>query len=298
MPPIAPVLAAFSFASAGAVVSIIRFCARVAAAAPVLALACALGSSQAARADGNAGAALDQQEALRVSQAAIGRTPRDYAFTDRSGRALRLSQLRGKPLLVSFVYTGCFQVCPVTTKFLAEAVTKAQGALGSDSFNILTIGFNQPFDSPDAMREFAVKQGALRPNWEFASPAPQDVKSLTEDFGFVYAASAGGFDHLTQVTVLDAQGRIAAQIYGETFELQMLVEPMKTLLAGESVPVRGVSGWIEQVRILCTVYDPASGRYRLNYSLFIEIGAGLSVIGSVVYYLLAERRRRRKVEMV
>ncbi len=201
-------------------------------------------------------------------------------------------------MLVSFVYTGCFQVCPVTTKFLAEAVAKAQTALGTDAFNVLTIGFNQPFDTPEAMRDFALKQGAMRPNWEFVSPEPSAVKAMTGDFGFYYQASAGGFDHLTQVSVLDAQGRIAAQIYGETFELQMLVEPLKTLLAGETVPAQNLAGWIEQIRILCTVYDPASGRYRLNYAVFIEIFVGLSVVGAVIYYLLNERRRRRRVESV
>ncbi len=239
---------------------------------------------------------LDQKRALRVSQQAIGATPADHAFTDRQGRPLRLAQFRGKPLLVSFVYTGCFQVCPVTTKFLADAVAAAQKALGADSFNVLTIGFNQPFDSPEAMREFALRQGVARPNWEFASADPRAVANLTREFGFVYVATPGGFDHLTQVSLLDAKGQIATQIYGETFELQMLVEPLKTLLAGETVPVRDLSGWIEQIRILCTVYDPASGRYRLNYAVFIEIFVGLTVVGAVLYYLLNERRRRRRAK--
>jgi protein SCO1/2 len=239
--------------------------------------------------------ALDQKEAFQISQAALGRIPADYGFTDRHGRSVRLSQFRGKPVLVSFVYTGCFQVCPVTTKFLAQAVAKAQSALGQDLFQVLTIGFNQPFDSPEAMRDFALKQGVALPGWEFLSPEPRAVEALTREFGFVFQPAAGGFDHLTQLTLLDADGRIATQIYGETFEVQMLVEPLKKLLAGEGVPVRDLSGWIEQVRILCTVYDPASGRYRLNYALFIEIFAGLTVIGSVVYYLVSERRRRRRV---
>ena len=58
---------------------------------------------------------LDQKAALSASQAMIGTTPGDFAFLDREGRPVRLSQYRGKPLLVSFIYTGCFQVCPLTT---------------------------------------------------------------------------------------------------------------------------------------------------------------------------------------
>ncbi len=241
--------------------------------------------------------AFDQKEALRISQAAIGRSPGDHSFVDRHGRPLRLHQLRGKPLLVSFVYTGCFQVCPVTTQFLAEAVTKAQKALGQESFRVLTIGFNQPFDSPEAMRDFALKQGALRPNWEFVSADPHTVATLAKDFGFVYFATPGGFDHITQLTLVDAEGKIATQVYGDSFDLQMLIEPLKAMLAGETVPVRDLSGLIEQIRILCTVYDPASGRYRLNYGLFIEIFVGLTVVGGVIYYLISERRRRRRASV-
>jgi protein SCO1/2 len=240
------------------------------------------------------GPAIDLDEARRVSQAAIGRIVPDYSFTNASGRRLRLSQYRGKPLLVSFVYTGCFQVCPVTTQFLGEAVGKAQEALGSDRFQVLSIGFNLPYDTPEALRAFALKQGIRLPNWEFVSPDAGSVEALTRDFGFMYAPTPKGIDHLTQLTLVDAEGRIVGKIYGETFALSMLVEPLKTLLAGQPAPAGGWSAWLENVRIICSVYDPREGRYRLNYGLFIEIFVGLSVIGAVLFYLFSERRKQRR----
>ncbi len=69
---------------------------------------------------------LDQASALRISQSAIGTMPNDYTFLDRQERPVRLSRYRGKPLLVSFIYTGCFQVCPTNTKSLHEAVQTLQ----------------------------------------------------------------------------------------------------------------------------------------------------------------------------
>ena len=99
-------------------------------------------------------AALDEQEALRASQAVIGRSVADHTLLDRDGRPLRLSSYRGKPLLVSFIYTGCFQVCPTQTRALHEAVKGLDAALGPQQYNVVSIGFNQPFDSPTAMRAF------------------------------------------------------------------------------------------------------------------------------------------------
>jgi len=119
------------------------------------------------------------------------------------------------------------------------------------------------------------------------------VTPLTRDFGFTYVAATGGFDHLTQVTIVDANGRIFRQVYGESFELPMLIAPLKELVTGAPAPVQNLPALLERVRILCTVYDPLSGRYRLNYGLFIEIFAGLSILGSVAWYLTSEWRRRR-----
>jgi protein SCO1/2 len=49
---------------------------------------------------------------------------------------------------------------------------------------------------------------------------------------------------------------------------------------------------VEKVRILCTVYDPASGKYRVNYGIFLEILAGIVALGGTAYYLISGRRRR------
>src|SRR5688500_6938966 len=84
----------------------------------------------------HAGAALDSQRALEASRAAIGSQPAPHAFTDTDGRRVTLADYRGKPLVVSFVYTGCSQVCPTTTRFLAKAVREARAVVGADAFRV------------------------------------------------------------------------------------------------------------------------------------------------------------------
>jgi protein SCO1/2 len=240
-------------------------------------------------------AALDYDAAMKQSQAAVGRTVGDYAFTDADGRRVRLADLRGKPLLVSFVYTGCGQVCPTTTRFLDGAVQQASAALGADAFHVATIGFNQPFDTAQAMRQFAKHQGIDRPQWNFLSPDAGSVDRLTSDFGFAYEASTGGFDHVTQLSVVDAGGRIVQQLYGASFDPKLLVSAVRGAVAGTPLVPQDLSDLLTRVRVLCTVYDPLTGTYRLDYRLFIEILAGLSVLGLTLSYLLREWRRQRRV---
>ena len=237
---------------------------------------------------------LSAEAALSTSQGAVGHQIGDYTLTAYDGTRLRLADFRGKPLLVSFVYTGCTQVCPTTTKFLSRAVREAQAALGTDSFSTLTIGFNPPADSPQAMHALARGLDIDLPHWQFLSPEIADVKALTHDFGFSYVGTAGGFDHLAQVTVVDANGRVFRQIYGESFELPMLIEPLRALVTGAPVPAKGLSALLERVRVLCIVYDPRAGRYRLNYALFIEIFSGVTILGGVAWFLVSEWRRGRR----
>jgi protein SCO1 len=260
--------------------------------AAALVLGVALGTAQARV--GSEGAALEPSAALERSQRAIGKPAGDYAFTDTDGNAFRLSQLRGRPVLVSFVYTGCSQVCPTTTRFLAKAVAEADRSLGPGRYAVVTIGFNYPYDTPAAMRAFARQQGIDRRDWHFVSPEAGVVEAVTRDLGFSYAASAGGFDHLTQVTLLDGGGRVAAQVYGESFEVSMLVGPLKALLADSPLPEVTVAGVLERVRLLCTVYDPRTGRYRFDYGIVIEILAGLSILLTTLAYLVREWQRHRR----
>lgn len=240
---------------------------------------------------------LDQQELLRVSQAAVGRTVGDYAFTDPSGRRISLAALRGKPYLVSFIYTGCYQICPTTTKFLAKAVQVAQASLGQDSFTVLTVGFNLPFDNPQAMGAFARQQGVTLPNWHFLTPDAGQVERLAADFGFRYAYTPKGFDHILQVSVVDQEGRVYAQVYGDQFEVPSLVKPIKDLLTYGPRPQRGLADLVEQVRLLCTVYDPSSGTYRLNYDLFYKLFGAVAATLFVVWFVLHERRRSRRLHV-
>jgi protein SCO1/2 len=238
--------------------------------------------------------AFDERAALKESQAAIGREVDDYRFTDSEGRTVRMAELRGKPLVVSFVYTGCFQVCPATTQFLAKAVAEAERTLGPGSFRVATIGFNLPFDSPAAMKDFRRRFGVGSPDWLFLTPEAGAVERLTADFGFRYQATPAGFDHLLQASIVDAQGRIYRQVYGDSFDIPQFVGPLLQLAQNAPVPQGNLAAIWEQVKLLCTVYDASAGRYRLNYAVFVEIFAGTTVLLGTLWFVASGWRRRRR----
>jgi protein SCO1 len=245
------------------------------------------------------GPALDPAAALRTSQAAIGTTIGDYTLLDREGRPVRLASYRGKPLLVNFIYTGCFQVCPTSTRAMLEALRAMRGSFDESQFNVVSIGFNLPADSPEAMKAFALQQRIATPNWEFLSPHAASVAALTRDFGFEFRPSQAGFDHLLQVSVVDAQGRLAAQVYGDDFSADRLGEPLRLLLREQPLPPpTSLAEIVDRVRVLCSVYDPATGTYRVSYALAFEIAGGITFAVAMLWFFALEWRDRRRARRV
>ena len=239
---------------------------------------------------------LDREAALRTSQAAIGRKVGDHILLNREGVPTSLASYRGKPLLVSFIYTGCFQVCPTTTRSLQEAVEGLLKSVGPNQFNVVRIGFNQPADSPQALKSFATQYGIRQPNWEFLSPPAALVPDLARDFGFVFQASPAGFDHVLQVSILDGEGRIVRQVYGEGVVPSELGEPLKMLLAGQPVESNElIEHLVDRVRILCTVFDPKTGTYKVDYTLPIQIAGGVTFFVLMLIFFINEWRSSRKM---
>jgi protein SCO1/2 len=224
----------------------------------------------------------------------VGRAVGNHQLQAAGGRTVHLRDYLGKPLLVSFIYTGCFQTCPTDTLKIAGAVGAVQDLLGHDVVRVASIGFNVPFDSPEAMAAFARQQGISTRGWDFLSPSTDTVAALTRDFGFSYVASPKGFDHVTQLTVVDRNGRIYRQLYGDGLNAQAIVAALRDMDNGTVPVAQGWSGVVARFRLLCSVYDSDSASYRSDYSLIVGILAGLSILGSVAWLLIREWRNHRR----
>lgn len=238
------------------------------AACALAVLACLLGAPAAQAAT----LPLDPAATVAKGTQALGRALGNYTLADMNGAPLALRGYRGKPLVISLVYTACSSVCPPTTQHVIGAVNEAGRMMGLDRFNVLTIGFDARNDTPARLTQFASTQGIKSPNWQVASADPATIEALLGELGFSYRAVAGGFDHLTQTTIIDREGRIYRHVYGEDFPLQMFMEPLKDVIYGTATAF-SFSGIMDRIKYICTAYDPGAGRYRIDYGL---------VFGSVI----------------
>jgi protein SCO1/2 len=235
-------------------------------------------------------ARLDPRAVIARSEAAIGRAVGGHVLTDSTGRSFALDALRGRPVVIGLIYTGCATVCPLATERLEAAVEQANRTIGPERFTVLTIGFDAQHDTPRRVAQFAAAQGAGAPNWRFASADAATLATLLDDLGFSYAAAAGGFEHISQTTILDRDGRVYRHVYGDDFPPRMLTEPLKDAVYGRAAAF-APDGLLDRIRYVCTTYDPGAGRYRLDYGLVF--GGTLGALSLLLCFGLFLREWRR-----
>ena len=83
------------------------------------------------------------------------------------------------------------------------------------------------------------------------------------------------------------------QVYGASFLPPSLVDPLKRLVLGQELERGTLAGMLRSVELFCTIYDPASGRYRFDYSIVADALAGILALGMVGIVIAVSWRNSR-----
>lgn len=162
---------------------------------------------------------------------AVGDTVPDFTLTDQTGRPVRLSQFRGEPVAVTFVYTRCpiATACPMTmTKF-----AKLNAAIGSKKIGrLLAVTVDPENDTVPVLKEFARKIGADPSRWKFLTGDPAAVAHVAETFGVLYYPDRGQIVHSQAVAVVGPDGKLETIYYGEQWEPEAVLQDLQKAKKG------------------------------------------------------------------
>ena len=233
-------------------------------------------------------------DALAYSQKAIGTTVDGVVLTRLDGSQVSLESYRGKPLVISLIFTSCHHICPATTQHLREVADKARAVLGQDSFEMVSVGFDVANDSPERMAQFRRGEGVVDEHWSFLSGDAASIDKLVHQLGFIFTPSARGFDHLIQTSIIDRSGAVYRQVYGITFPTPQLIEPLKELVFNKPAGHSALDYLGGRIRLFCTVYDPATDSYYIDISVFIGTFVGMVV--SLIFGRILFKEWRRSIK--
>jgi cytochrome oxidase Cu insertion factor (SCO1/SenC/PrrC family) len=135
--------------------------------------------------------------------------PRAIPLVDQTGATFRLSDLGGRPALVTFVATRCSDACPLAN----AAFAKLRVRLDRDrvAARLVTITLDPAYDTPFVMSQVARGFHADARDWIFASGSPENVSRLMRSLGVVAVKGRSGVpdQHSSFVYVLDRSTRLS-----------------------------------------------------------------------------------------
>jgi protein SCO1 len=137
----------------------------------------------------------------------------DFTLTDGvGGRAVTLSAQRGQVVALTFLYTNCPDVCPLT----ASRFRSAQAELQADASRVtfIAVSVDPDRDTPKAVQEFSTAHG-LASNWYYLVGGRAQLSPVWAAYGIGVQAGSTTVTHNDAVYLIDARGRERVLLHSE-----------------------------------------------------------------------------------
>jgi len=171
-------------------------------------------------------AAHPSKASIRLSR--IGPAP-DFALTRQDGARVALADLRGKVVVVTFIYADCADTCPLLTAKLV----RIQRQLGTESARarFVAITVDPENDTLEVLRRYAEGHGAEAPGWMFLTGTEEEIGDVARRYGiYLKKKPAGDVDHTFLTSVIDGEGVLRVQYQGVRFDPGEFLRDLRSLL--------------------------------------------------------------------
>ena len=151
----------------------------------------------------------------------------DISLVDQNGKPIVLSSLKGKPLLVDFIYTSCPGPCRTMTLSMEGVAAKLGPALGP-RVAFISISIDPEHEGPPQLLSYAKKLNAERAGWLFLSGGPEEIDSVLAAFHLKRErAPDGEIEHLEEVMLIAADGHILKVYQGEVLHADTVLADLR-----------------------------------------------------------------------
>jgi protein SCO1/2 len=153
----------------------------------------------------------------------------DFELVDQNGAKLRLADLRGKLVLLDFIFTSCPGPCPILTSAHVTLQRSLPPELRART-RFVSISLDPVRDTPMALRAYAQERGADLTGWSFLTGDPEAVSRVIQAYGVgTMRREDGQIDHLVATFLIDPEGKIARRFIGLEHEPEQLRRELESL---------------------------------------------------------------------
>jgi len=145
------------------------------------------------------------------------------------------SNLEGKVVVLSFIYTNCPDICHLTSSKLNQFKNSLDKEV-KENLNFVSISFDPDRDSPHILREHAKHMNLDLTNWSFVTGNQFQIKKVLEAAGIDPLIQSGPdsktytYSHRDRISLVDKKGQIRKHYKGTNFDETELRNDIQTLL--------------------------------------------------------------------
>ncbi len=155
----------------------------------------------------------------------------DFSLTDQAGKAFELQKLRGKVVLVSFIYTSCPDVCPLMTASMRQVQSRLSRN-ERQSVHFLSITTEPEIDSAKVLKSYGERFKADFSTWSFLTGKKPELVRVWKTFGVNVQRKAPGLvSHTSLTALLDKKGVMRYAYYGSAPDEKKVAQDMRRLIA-------------------------------------------------------------------
>ena len=156
---------------------------------------------------------------------------RSIDLVDQSGREVNLSSLKGKPVLIDFIYTTCPGECLLLTQKMARVAARMGPRAGAD-FTMVSVTVDPEHDGPAQLAAYAKGQGIDDQRWLFLTGPPPSIDRVLKDFQLRRQRAAdGSVQHIDGVFLLGPDGHERREYDGQVAKASAMVSDLENLLS-------------------------------------------------------------------
>jgi protein SCO1/2 len=164
------------------------------------------------------------------NSAATASSLTDTRLVDQNGKTVSLAALKGKPLIVDFIYTSCPGPCLMETAKLTNVALRLGADLGW-KVAIVSITVDPEHDGPAQLREYAQQQGADKKGWYFLTGSAADVDRALAGFKLSRERGPdGSVGHLVDMILVGRDGREVREYDGQIVKPKEIVDDVRRAL--------------------------------------------------------------------
>jgi len=147
---------------------------------------------------------------------AVGESVPGLPLTNQDGKTFRLTDFKGKAVLVTFIYTRCPvpTFCPrLSSQFARIHDDLKKTPADYRETHLLTISFDPKYDTAPVLRKYGLAYLDNDPSgfahWDFASTTPGNLRQLANAFGLEYIEEDNQISHTMNIVLIAPDGTVA-----------------------------------------------------------------------------------------